>query len=418
MRECVMAGGEMSADGDDIVIKGMRWPKSTVTPLTTGGTATHLTLGSLYLVQVAKGKTYREYMSMAKDAGAQRVRVVNRKAVEQYLDGTSDGKDMLAKASETPAAAAVAAAKAKKRTRDEAAVASAESGAAELGAGVGYELTEDLVAAKRAHTELLDAITDATLSAAEAAEADERELQMMKVADPFVVMTRSVAAAIKARETIVRTRLGELESNTRDFADVVKMITPQSSKSRSSKSAADRSRAVKGTPIIIVPSAMTATLNLLNAQMFLQDGKYVTPAEGAEIVERRPDNPHVLRIDRKDTRGEPRKYYIVDDPLAAGMREDDWQRVVAVFVHGPEWQFKGWLWKTPQEIFGNVPTFTVVMDSEAVHPNLNKWKGVTQLKLSRMHRHLDRAAAMELWNTCDQFLYTKRPGLRERAHRG
>ena len=27
------------------------------------------------------------------------------------------------------------------------------------------------------------------------------------------------------------------------------------------------------------------------------------------------------------------------------------EKVVAVFVHGPKWQFKQWLWKEPVEIF-------------------------------------------------------------------
>uniref|UniRef100_A0A7S1G902 Cell division control protein 73 C-terminal domain-containing protein n=1 Tax=Bicosoecida sp. CB-2014 TaxID=1486930 RepID=A0A7S1G902_9STRA len=161
---------------------------------------------------------------------------------------------------------------------------------------------------------------------------------------------------------------------------------------------------------------MTATLNLANAQLFLQAGRYLTPNEAAAAggVDTLPDNPHVTRVDRKDTRGEPRKYYVVDDPVAAGLSDRDWDKVVGVVVHGPAWQFKGWRWTTPQEIFTKVPSFTLIMDNETVHPNINKWKGVTQLKLSRLNRHLDRAAATQLWAAVDEFLYTKRPGLRSR----
>lgn len=43
-------------------------------------------------------------------------------------------------------------------------------------------------------------------------------------------------------------------------------------------------------------------------------------------------------------------YRIVDNPQK--LSAQDWQRVVAVFVMGPAWQFKGWPWDgNPVEIF-------------------------------------------------------------------
>ena len=35
------------------------------------------------------------------------------------------------------------------------------------------------------------------------------------------------------------------------------------------------------------------------------------------------------------------------------MRPEDWSRVVAVFAQGPTWQFKGWPWTSPADIFSN-----------------------------------------------------------------
>lgn len=42
-------------------------------------------------------------------------------------------------------------------------------------------------------------------------------------------------------------------------------------------------------------------------------------------------------------------YRIVDNP--AKLSPSDWDRVVAVFVMGPAWQFKGYPWENPVEIF-------------------------------------------------------------------
>lgn len=51
-------------------------------------------------------------------------------------------------------------------------------------------------------------------------------------------------------------------------------------------------------------------------------------------------------------------YRIIDS--ASKLSKDDWDRVVAVFVQGPAWQFKGWPWNgNPVDIFakGKFNTF-------------------------------------------------------------
>lgn len=43
-------------------------------------------------------------------------------------------------------------------------------------------------------------------------------------------------------------------------------------------------------------------------------------------------------------------YRVVDNPQR--LTKSEWDRVVAVFVMGPAWQFKGWPWDgNPVEIF-------------------------------------------------------------------
>lgn len=45
-------------------------------------------------------------------------------------------------------------------------------------------------------------------------------------------------------------------------------------------------------------------------------------------------------------------YRVVDNPSRLSPAE--WERVVAVFVSGPAWQFKGWPWDgSPVHIFAN-----------------------------------------------------------------
>ena len=43
------------------------------------------------------------------------------------------------------------------------------------------------------------------------------------------------------------------------------------------------------------------------------------------------------------------RFKVVDSVKKLEPRQ--YERIVCVFVHGPAWQFKGWEWKTPVDIF-------------------------------------------------------------------
>lgn len=47
-----------------------------------------------------------------------------------------------------------------------------------------------------------------------------------------------------------------------------------------------------------------------------------------------------LVIHRDKGNSQSAAYQVLDDPRK--LRDEDWDRIVAVFVQGPAWQFKGW----------------------------------------------------------------------------
>lgn len=53
-------------------------------------------------------------------------------------------------------------------------------------------------------------------------------------------------------------------------------------------------------------------------------------------------------------------YRVVDNPQK--LTNAEWERVVAVFVMGPSWQFKGWPWDgNPVEIFTKGKNFVTLI---------------------------------------------------------
>uniref|UniRef100_A0A2K6TTA8 Cell division cycle 73 n=1 Tax=Saimiri boliviensis boliviensis TaxID=39432 RepID=A0A2K6TTA8_SAIBB len=104
------------------------------------------------------------------------------------------------------------------------------------------------------------------------------------------------------------------------------------------------------TPIIIIPAATTSLITMLNAKDLLQDLKFVPSDEKKKQGCQRENETLIQR--RKD-QIQPGgtaisvtvPYRVVDQPLK--LMPQDWDRVVAVFVQGPAWQFKGWPWLLP-----------------------------------------------------------------------
>lgn len=57
-----------------------------------------------------------------------------------------------------------------------------------------------------------------------------------------------------------------------------------------------------------------------------------------------------LLLQRRKDGGMTVPYRVIDNPQR--LTQGEWDRVVAVFVMGPAWQFKGWPWDgNPVEIF-------------------------------------------------------------------
>lgn len=85
---------------------------------------------------------------------------------------------------------------------------------------------------------------------------------------------------------------------------------------------------------------------MFNAKEVLQDLRYVSTEEKKTQGGKR-DNEILIHRMRN---GVSVPYRVIDNPQK--LSPVDWERVVAVFVMGPAWQFKGWPWDgNPVDIF-------------------------------------------------------------------
>ena len=120
-------------------------------------------------------------------------------------------------------------------------------------------------------------------------------------------------------------------------------------------------------------------------------------------------------VERSAPGGATIVYRLVDNP--AKLSDDEWQRVVAVFVQGPTWQFKGWKMcqGDPTLLFQHMCAFHLKYDETPLDPNVAKW-AVTVLSLSRNNAHEHRPALLRFWTELDKFVKAH-PRLRDRVRR-
>lgn len=86
---------------------------------------------------------------------------------------------------------------------------------------------------------------------------------------------------------------------------------------------------------------------MYNAKDVLQDLRFVTTEEKKSHGCTREND---LLLQRRKDGNVTVPYRVIDNPTK--LTPQEWTRVVAVFVMGPAWQFKGWPWNgNPVEIF-------------------------------------------------------------------
>jgi len=160
------------------------------------------------------------------------------------------------------------------------------------------------------------------------------------------------------------------------------------------------------TPIIVIPAASTSLITMYNAKDILHDLRFVSTDEKKAHGAKR-DNEILIQRQKENHSTAP--YRIVDNPLK--LTPEEWERVVAVFVQGPSWQFKEWPYANPSDIFSKVCAFHLKWDDMNLDANIAKWN-VSVIALSRNKRHLDRALLIKIWEMLDRHIMKNKSFLR------
>ncbi|KAM7259499.1 hypothetical protein ACFE04_015240 [Oxalis oulophora] len=162
----------------------------------------------------------------------------------------------------------------------------------------------------------------------------------------------------------------------------------------------------EGVPIILVPSATQTLVTIYNVKEFLEDGVFIPTDVKMKQMASRPDCVTVRKNCSRDRDKVMTAYEVRDKPSA--LKPEDWDRVVAVFVLGKEWQFKDWPFKDHVEIFNRIIGFFIRFEDDSIESakTVKQWN-VKIISISKNKRHQDRTAALEVWEKLEQFVRSR-----------
>ncbi|KAJ1566605.1 hypothetical protein HK405_009124 [Cladochytrium tenue] len=99
-----------------------------------------------------------------------------------------------------------------------------------------------------------------------------------------------------------------------------------------------------------------------------------------DFIKRGDVKPSSITIERRTAGpGLPRVYEVIDS--IDRLRSADWDRIVAVFATGQEWQFKNWKFGSVVDILAKVKGFCVKFSDEPTNEKIKNWN-VTVLEVS------------------------------------
>lgn len=147
-------------------------------------------------------------------------------------------------------------------------------------------------------------------------------------------------------------------------------------------------------PIILLSSSFSSLLRMPNIKSFLNDGVYAPLEQSAES----PSILHITRQLRTINPGSSTRFILVDDP--SNFRPDYWSRVVAVFTTGQTWQFKGYKWTNPAELFSHALGVYVGWKGEVIPDTVKGWgRQVLSVQIDKgSNRWRDREVVEDIWS--------------------
>ncbi|KAH0793811.1 protein CDC73 [Histomonas meleagridis] len=144
--------------------------------------------------------------------------------------------------------------------------------------------------------------------------------------------------------------------------------------------------------IILVTRSTKSTINNTNIVTFLTKNVWEPPKLNENLTHQRLSHMHSVTMQRY-------QYDIVADESL--MKDDDWNRVVAVFLLGKKWQIKNFKPNDQRQLFEKVLGIYVGFDDAPLPEDIQKWV-VKDFRINKTRRTNDAQVVQNIWHEIEE----------------
>ncbi|CCH40475.1 Cell division control protein [Wickerhamomyces ciferrii] len=159
-------------------------------------------------------------------------------------------------------------------------------------------------------------------------------------------------------------------------------------------------------PIILISPAASALLQINNIKAFFDESKFVNP------MSKDPNDQDLLNFQgdlRNITHTFPKigkQTFLIVNNTDKFTKAEYWDRVVAVFTTGQQWQFKTYKWTDPQQLFQKIKGFFFHFNGDSIPQQVNEWN-VEQIGLDKTRRFKDIEVLNHFWDSLEKSMLAK-----------
>lgn len=181
--------------------------------------------------------------------------------------------------------------------------------------------------------------------------------------------------------------------------------TAPSSKS-STNTAGPPEKKRRQNPIILISPAASALISIANIKPFFDESTFLDPnSADPKVQELLNYGGDIRNVSHTFPRIGKQTFLIVNN-TDKFTKAEYWDRVVAIFTTGQQWQFKSYKWSDPQQLFQKIKGYFFHYNGDIIPSQVNDWN-VEKIGLDKSKRFKDAQVLNHFWDSLEKSMIAR-----------
>lgn len=159
-------------------------------------------------------------------------------------------------------------------------------------------------------------------------------------------------------------------------------------------------------PIILISPAASALISIQNIKPFFDESKFIDPnskdEQSQEVLNYGGDIRNVSHVFPRIGK----QTFLIVNNTDKFTKAEYWDRVVAIFTTGQQWQFKSYKWSDPQQLFQKIKGYFFHYNGDVIPQQVQDWN-VEKIGLDKSKRFKDAEVLNHFWDSLEKSMIAR-----------